>query len=139
MTFASPIFRKLFWSAFLVIATSLVVLDFYLTRLTAHRETESAKQRLTVAARVLAGELGGIPSGELERWSLDAGSRAQARVTLINPKGVVLADSQQDPETTENPAHRPEIRQAYAGEVGSSVQHSATLNRDVCYLALPTF
>jgi two-component system, OmpR family, phosphate regulon sensor histidine kinase PhoR len=137
MTFASRIFRKLLWSAFLLIATSLLVLDFYLTRYTAHRVVESAKQELAAEARILAGEFTGVPAAGLEHWSLEAGSRAQARVTVINPQGVVLADSQHDPETMENHANRPEIRQAYAGEVGSSIRHSATLNRDLCYLAMP--
>ncbi len=138
MTFAKSIFRELLWSAFLLIAVSLGVLDFYLGRYTAGRETDSAKQRLTVEARVLAGELDGLPPEALERWSLEAGERSQAQVTVINPQGVVLADSQHDPETTENHANRPEVRQAYAGRVGSSIRHSATLNRDLCYLALPT-
>ncbi|MGI0128731.1 MAG: histidine kinase dimerization/phospho-acceptor domain-containing protein, partial [Thermoplasmata archaeon] len=58
-------------------------------------------------------------------------------ITLINSQGVVLADSQHDPETMENHAHRPEIMQAYQGRVGTSLRHSATLNRDLCYLAVP--
>ena len=36
----------------------------------------------------------------------------------------------------ENHATRPEIIAAYRNGVGSSTRHSATLNQDLCYLAL---
>ena len=137
MTFRSPIFRKLLGSAFLLIATCLVALDFYLTRYLARRQVETVEQRLGVEAQILAGELGSIPRGRIEGWSSDAGTRAQTRVSVIDPRGVVLADSQHDPETMESHANRPEIRQAYAGKVGTSIRHSATLNRNLCYLAMP--
>src|SRR2546422_3392138 len=137
MTFRSPIFRKLLGNAFLLIATCLVVLDFYLTRYLARRQVETLFRSLGVEAQILAGELGSIPRGRIEGWSSDAGARAQTRASVIDPRGVVLADSQHDPETMESHANRPEIRQAYAGKVGTSIRHSATLNRDLCYLAMP--
>jgi two-component system, OmpR family, phosphate regulon sensor histidine kinase PhoR len=137
MVLVSPISRKLLGSAFLVIAASLLVLDVDLSRYTARREVESARRRLTIEAQILKAELDTVPAAGVERWSVEAGARAQARVTLIDRQGVVLADSQHDPETMENHAQRPEIRQAYAGEVGSSIRHSATLDRDLCYLAVP--
>ncbi|HEV2493166.1 MAG TPA: ATP-binding protein [Terriglobia bacterium] len=137
MILVSPISRKLLGSALLVIAASLVVLDVDLSRYTAQHEIEGARRRLTIEAQILAAELDSVPAAAVERWSLEAGARAQARVTLIDPQGVVLADSQHDPETMENHAGRPEIRQAYAGAIGSSIRHSHTLNRDLCYLAVP--
>lgn len=136
MTLRSPIFRKLLGSAILLIAVMLVGLDFYLTRYTAEREVESVRERLASDARVLLGEIGAVPSDNLESWAKDAGARAQARVTFITPSGVVRADSQHDPETMENHAGRPEIREALSQGMGSSIRHSATLDRDLCYLAL---
>ncbi len=136
MTFRSPIFRKLFLGAALVISVTLAGLDFYLTRYTAQREVESVKTRLESNAHVLAGELPTISVQQLEAWSKAAGDRAKSRVTLIDPAGVVLADSQHDPETMENHANRPEIREALGRGVGSSLRHSHTLDRDLCYLAL---
>ena len=43
----SPIFRKFLLSAFLLLAAALLILDFYLTRYTASRETS----RVTASAR----------------------------------------------------------------------------------------
>jgi len=65
-------------------------------------------------------------------WMAQSG----ARVTVIAADGRVLADSAHDPETMENHAGRPEIRQAFASGEGRAVRKSATLNRDLVYLAL---
>ena len=137
MILRSPIFRKLLASAVVLLAATLVVLDFYLTRYTGQHEIRDVEQRLAAQARILAGELKTAPSGSLEPWALDAGNRARTRVTIIDATGIVLADSQHDPETMENHSQRPEIRQAYEGLVGASIRHSATLNRDLCYVAIP--
>jgi two-component system phosphate regulon sensor histidine kinase PhoR len=137
MTLRSPIFRKLLASAFLLIAVGLVALDFYLTRYISRHETESVQNRLGVEARILAGELTSPLNISLEEWARQAGARAQARVTVINPAGVVLADSEHDPETMENHAKRPEVREAFRGAQGTSIRFSATLGRNLCYLAIP--
>ena len=134
--FHSPLFRKLLISTFLLIAATLLILDFFLTAYIGKRETQSVQQRLTVEARILSGEAPAIVPARLEDWAKQAAARAQARVTVVDPKGAVLADSEHDPETMENHANRPEIRQAFAGQVGASVRHSATLDRDLCYVAI---
>ena len=90
MTFRSPIFRKLLASAFLLIAITLVVGDFYLTRYTAHREVQSVEQRLEAEGRILGTEAAGTPRPQLEDWARQASERAHARVTLVDPQGVVL-------------------------------------------------
>lgn len=137
MTLSSPIFRKLFGSALLVIAVTLLGLDFYLRRYTRQREVDNVEQRLRLEGQILAAELENLAPGPLEQWSREAGTRASARVTVIDPRGLVLADSQHDPETMENHANRPEIREALQGKVGTAIRHSHTLDRDLCYLAMP--
>jgi len=132
----SPIFRKLFLSAFLVITATLFLLDFYLSRYMAARQIEAVEQRLMAQACLLSFEAATVPRQKLETWVQAAGTRAQARLTIIDPQGMVLADSQHDPETMENHAGRPEIRDALQQGSGSSVRHSATLNHDLCYLAI---
>ena len=132
----SPIFRKLLISSFILIAATLLILDSVLTAYIGQRETQSVQHRLTVEARILSGEAPTIAPPFLEDWARQVAARAQARVTIVDPKGTVLADSEHDPETMENHANRPEIRQAYAGQVGVSIRHSATLDRDLCYVAM---
>ncbi len=137
MPFRSPLFRKLLISAFALIAITILVLDFYLTRYMAHRETAAIEEQLTLAARVLAGELDRVDPTVAESWARGAEKRAQARVTLIRPDGFVIADSEHDPERMENHAGRPEVKAALEGRTGSAYRRSATLGRDLCYLARP--
>lgn len=137
MTLRSPIFRKLLGSAFVVIAPTLFLLDFYLTRYTARREVDAVQHRLLLQARTLGEEPRALPRERLEEWARAAGGRARARITLIDRQGTVLAESERGPESMENHAGRPEIRAAIQGGIGTAIRHSATLGRDLCYVAIP--
>jgi two-component system, OmpR family, phosphate regulon sensor histidine kinase PhoR len=134
--FQSPLFRKLLIGALFLIAGTLVVLDFFLTSYIAGRETLNLEQRLMAEARILAGEVSGLAPADLDGWAKAVEGRAQARITIVDPQGTVLADSQHDIQTLENDATRPEILQARGGEVGVAIRHSATLDRDLCYVAV---
>ncbi len=137
MSFRSIIFRKLLFSAFALIAATLLGLDFYLTDFLARHERRRIQVQLASEARILAGEMNAIEPAALEYWAIDAQKRADARVTLIGPKGAVLADSAREPGHMENHAQRPEIRDAYAGRVGFAIRHSSTINAELSYLAIP--
>jgi two-component system phosphate regulon sensor histidine kinase PhoR len=71
----------------------------------------------------------------LHLW-VDQMAASGARVTIITEGGLVLADSQSDPQTMENHAGRPEIRDALAKGDGRSIRHSVTINRDLLYYAV---
>lgn len=62
---------------------------------------------------------------------------SKARVTVIDPNGVVLADSNEDPKGMENHRDRPEVRQAMMGKMGLAVRYSATLRQEMLYVAVP--
>ncbi len=136
MNLQSPIFRKLFLSASLLIAATLAVLDFYLSRYMAQHLVEDVEHRLEAQARLLVAEAATVPRDELESWALGTGARAQTRVTLIDPRGAVLADSEGDPKTMESHAGRPEVRDALRVGRGTSIRRSETVDRELCYLAI---
>ncbi len=136
MIFRSPIFRKLLAIAFLLIAVTLIIVDFHLTRYTADREVQRVELRLEAEARILQAEVANVPRPQLEDWARQASERARARVTIVDPQGAALADSHHDPETMENHGNRPEIIAAHRDGVGSSIRHSATINQDLCYTAM---
>src|ERR1039458_7905710 len=136
MTLHSPIFRKLLWITLLPTAVALVLLDFYLSRYIAEREISTVRQQLSLQAAILLRELPALSPAQLMDWAEKTDSITHARVTVIDPQGLVLADSQHDHKTMENHANRPEIQQALHGQAGTSIRHSATLNRDLLYFAL---
>jgi two-component system phosphate regulon sensor histidine kinase PhoR len=60
-----------------------------------------------------------------------------ARITIINSEGVVLADSNEDPSVMNNHLTREEIQEALAtGEAAVSVRYSDTLKADFMYAAV---
>ncbi|PYT23331.1 MAG: hypothetical protein DMG57_32325 [Acidobacteria bacterium] len=107
-----------------------------LTTGVAERETQSVQDRLTAEAHILKGEVADVDPARLENWAKEASTRSQTRVTIVDPQGTVLADSERDPETMENHANRTEILQAHRGQVGVFIRYSTTLSRDLCYVAL---
>jgi two-component system phosphate regulon sensor histidine kinase PhoR len=65
------------------------------------------------------------------------GQAAGARVTIIDPTGKVLADSEGNPATMDNHAGRPEFAAALSGKVGRSERHSATIGTSFLFVAVP--
>jgi two-component system phosphate regulon sensor histidine kinase PhoR len=61
-----------------------------------------------------------------------------ARATVIDRTGEVLADSQADPATMENHAHRTEFAAALDGNIGEATRTSKTVGIDFLYTAAPT-
>jgi len=59
------------------------------------------------------------------------------RVTIIDGNGVVLCDSAADASRMENHSRRPEIIEAHAKGVGSSIRFSNTVKYQLLYVAVP--
>ncbi|MGH9452982.1 MAG: ATP-binding protein [Terriglobia bacterium] len=136
MTVPSPIFRKLLFTALLVITVTLLALDFYLGRYTAQRQTASIENSLAAQAEILAGELKTITASRLKDWTRDAASRSHCRVTVMGLNGNVLADSERDPGTMGNLANRPEVQQARAAGRGASLRTREGIGHNLGYVAM---
>jgi two-component system phosphate regulon sensor histidine kinase PhoR len=74
---------------------------------------------------------------EIERLCQELGKAAGVRITVIDPKGKVLGESDEDPTRMEDHSTRAEIMEAYAGRPGTSKRLSPTLGVDMEYVALP--
>ena len=59
------------------------------------------------------------------------------RITIIDPSGTVLADSERDPATMENHGQREEVQSALQGRVGQARRQSSTLGYNSLYVAVP--
>jgi two-component system phosphate regulon sensor histidine kinase PhoR len=101
---------------------------------------------LTAQARI-AGRLFTAPlaqarpdSATIDALADELGNAIHARITVINPDGLVLGDSYESGEALrrmDNHATRPEVRRALTDGVGSSIRYSATVGTRLLYLALP--
>jgi two-component system phosphate regulon sensor histidine kinase PhoR len=65
----------------------------------------------------------------------DLGARLNCRVTIINDRGVVLADNEADASTMDNHLGRPEIARAAVEGDGDSIRHSDTTHAELMYFA----
>jgi two-component system phosphate regulon sensor histidine kinase PhoR len=63
--------------------------------------------------------------------------RTGARVTVIDPAGRVLGDSEKEAGEMENHLYRPEVQRALQGAVGMSIRPSSTLKTDMMYVCVP--
>ncbi|MEC9489260.1 MAG: ATP-binding protein [Halanaerobium sp.] len=73
-----------------------------------------------------------------DHWIKDIGQQIDARITIINANGTVLADSSTNPAEMDNHANRPEIAEVMMGSRdGQSIRYSRTLKMDMFYLASP--
>lgn len=73
----------------------------------------------------------------LDDYFKEFGRQIETRITLVNDNGVVLADSDEEPEVMDDHKFRPEIIRAFGGEPGQSLRFSKTVQRDMLYVSLP--
>ena len=74
---------------------------------------------------------------ELQQKISEIEKKIKARITVMDLDGVVLADSDKNPQKMENHAARIEMAKALSGKIGISVRHSTTVNKQMLYVAIP--
>ncbi len=138
------LFWKLGFAFFALLVAALFPVDFYAERALRRDYERSGFEQLAAIARIALANppeasslLPAHPEGSasLREWVAKMAASG-VRVTVITVEGQVLADSQSDPQTMENHAGRPEIRDAFAKGEGQSIRHSVTINRDLLYYAV---
>jgi two-component system phosphate regulon sensor histidine kinase PhoR len=138
------LFTKLALGFLALLLCVLVAVDFFADRAIRRDYERTGFEQLQAIAQLAQAnppELSALPpekpeaAAALQTWVQHIAASG-ARVTVVTAEGLVLADSQSDPQTMENHAARPEIVQAFAEGSGRSIRHSATLHRDLVYLAV---
>ena len=109
-------------------------------------DLDQLRVRLTAQARMAARLFAGpLAAAEPDSSAMDAladqvGGDIKARVTVINPNGVVLGDSYESGEglrRMDNHLARPEVREALATGIGVSTRVSDTVGIRMLNLAVP--
>ena len=121
----------------LVIAATTVTLDLTLRRDWENSLLHEITGSLTQKTRLFAARVQHDKSVPLAQLVKEEAGSAEARATVIDASGKVLADSDANPQTMENHATRPEFIAALHGQTGSNVRTSHTLGIDFLYVAVP--
>jgi two-component system phosphate regulon sensor histidine kinase PhoR len=139
--FRRRLFAKLFLGYSLVILLCMASVGWYLAstgRNAARHQIEVNLQRMAkLIDERLVTEFAGRNSPDLQPLVHTLGEMSEARITVIDPTGVVLADTDSDPKHMENHRFRPEVEEALAGRVGASLRFSSTVGENFLYVGVP--
>lgn len=126
---------------YLIIIVTVSVLALLVAEKTERHYLRGIEEDLRIRAELIEEVLVGyLPGGHIEdidQIAKKLGRKIGTRITVIAPDGVVLGDSEEDPERMENHATRPEIKRALEGQVGKSIRYSITLKQRMMYVAIP--
>lgn len=135
------IFLRVFAGYVVVSILVVLVFAFYSVRVARAISHDSLTRGLESAARTalvsIQPLMGRGRSAALDALVAGVGREGRVRLTVIDPEGVVLADSQQDPAIMENHSDRPEVAVALTGVLGQSSRFSGTVRRWMIYVAVP--
>lgn len=105
------------------------------------RYIEEVENRLVDNARLVEGFLlEEAAEGEaLQEQVQSLGGVLDARITIVDESGEVLADTAMREEGFENHLNREEIRESLEGRVGRSIRLSESVNEEMLYVAVPRY
>lgn len=95
------------------------------------------QQSMIDYAKLIADSIENDNSIDFQNDSIEVSKLIESRVTFIDKNGVVIGDSDADIEKLDNHKDRPEVIEAYKGEIGTIIRHSDTLGIDFLYIAYP--
>ena len=133
----SHIFFKLLASFVTVIAAATITLDFSVRHAWESSLTQEIERNLIQKTQMFAQRVQSGGRSSLQEIASQQGQAAGARATIIDHEGKVLADSEADPASMENHAHRKEFIAALQGNIGSETRRSHTLGISFLYVAAP--
>ncbi|MCI0403606.1 MAG: ATP-binding protein [Acidobacteria bacterium] len=133
----SRIFFKLLAAFLLVIVTATITLDVAVRRAWENSLEGELQKALREKTRLLALRVESDKAASPQPMAMEAARAADARATIIERSGKVIADSEADPATMENHAGRAEVAAALRGEVGTAVRLSHTRGIEFLYVAVP--
>ena len=99
--------------------------------------THLEKQAQTIGALLPGFAARKLTAAEFDAQIKQLGQRADLRITVIDAKGRVLADSNANPAEMDNHADRPEILAALSDGKGQAERFSQTLGENFLYVAIP--
>jgi two-component system phosphate regulon sensor histidine kinase PhoR len=127
----------------ILILLTMLGLVIYLSSATRQSYLDHLKAQLTIAARLISDATSSDLQNSPDPKVIDPLAKHYARllgirVTIISPDGTVLGESDENRAQMDNHLTRPEVAQALAQGVGSSIRLSNTLGYSMLYLAVTT-
>ncbi len=139
--FRSRFLWKLYAGYVLLILVFTAIVGFLIARQieqdTLNEIQESLRTRAVLLRDAVIPSLSGHPDNALQKRVHKLGAEILTRLTVMDPNGKVLADSEEDPSRMDDHSNRPEILAAGSHGVGTAVRFSNTVRTRMMYVALP--
>jgi two-component system phosphate regulon sensor histidine kinase PhoR len=132
---------KLYISYILVIVAALAAATWYFSAFLQKFYLEQTAEKLTNYAKLYSPQI--LPfviesnNIEIDKLCKKFAQSGSARITVINPQGICLGDSDQNPAEMENHSNRPEFIDALKKGFGKTSRFSHTDNKNMMYVAIP--
>lgn len=133
--------KKIFTVFFIILLIGILLTGFLSLSLIRNSYINQLEQKLISNAKLIEEfikeEDDDLASKIFQNRMEDLGDKIDARITIIDYHGNVLAETFKREGYIENHQDRPEIQIAYGGEIGKAVRYSSTVDLDMLYVALP--
>ena len=131
-TFSGYLLITFLLSVLILLFTFATIKDHYIQTLTNDLKNLATTLKLEVIPLLKENKF-----DKLDSLAKELGAEIGTRITIIAPDGMVLADSEKDPNAMENHSRRLEIIQALEGKTGKSLRFSRTIKEEMLYVAIP--
>lgn len=135
--------RDIFITYMIIVLISLSITGFVTVKSVEKYFIKNTEDTLITHANVLRGILAPefkaqqIPSTAINEKIRKLSNDIEARITLVDLNGQVIADTERSPDEMENHGNRPEIEMAYRGKIGKSIRYSSSMGTEMMYIAVP--
>ncbi|MBN1364760.1 MAG: hypothetical protein JW976_08150 [Syntrophaceae bacterium] len=126
------LFYKIFFSYLVIICISFFLLDLFMRSEIKEVLTSQIETELLSYAKLIDMTSPGKASEQVKQIA----KISDSRITLIDARGKVFADSEKDFRLLENHLNRPEVQEARLKGSGKSVRFSNSLGIDMLYVAV---
>ena len=129
----SSLFQKVFGSYLLMIVLALVIMGLFMIQRIENGFIREIKEDLTAQARIMSM----MPQKDIENKIKALSDVSHARITLVDPSGRVIVDSEKNIWEMESHLNRPEIQEVRIKGHGEAIRFSRSLGVDMFYVASP--
>lgn len=137
--------RRLLWQLYpsyiFITIISLIAVTWYASQSFRQFFLEQTAADLEASAQLIEKHFPKLISAmdieHIDSLCKDLGGKSSTRVTVVNLDGIVLGDTDENPEDMNNHADRPEFIAAMDSSMGMSVRYSYTLEQNMMYVAIP--
>jgi len=124
----------------IILVLSLLIPVFSFSKIRTHYQETLAQELLNLGRALNVSILPFVENGraqELDALVKKLGKEIHSRITIIDPEGRVLGDSEANPARMENHRYRPEVAEALEGKIGRSLRFSYTVEQNMLYVGQP--